>query len=206
MKKKILALVLTLAMVLSLLPATALATGKNEGETPSAGSKIYVDANSTKDGDGDGSKENPYKSLVTAVKEATSGDTIILGEGNYTLYGVDSKDTTEGKDLTFIGQGAGETVWNMGTSVAGAPNGGEDGDYSFDGSEKVTFKDMTLRSSVKDGTGDMVTRNYTGFIRADNTVVEDCTINGLTFYWGYESATFKNTTFNCPVKKIIFSH
>ena len=198
MKKKFLALVLTLAMVLSLLPATALATGGNEEGTPSAGSTIYVDANSTKDGDGDGSKENPYKSLVTAVNKAESGATIILGEGNYTLYGVDSKDTTKGKDLTFIGQGAGETVWNMGTSVPGRPDGGEDGDYSFDGSEKVTFQKMTLRSSVKGGTGDMVTRNYTGFIRANNTVVEDCTINGKTFYWGYKSATFTNTTFNCP--------
>ena len=198
MKKKILALVLTLAMVLSLLPATALATGKNEGETPSAGSKIYVDANSTKDGDGDGSKENPYKSLVTAVKEATSGDTIILGEGNYTLYGVDSKDTTEGKDLTFIGQGAGETVWNMGTSVAGAPNGGEDGDYSFDGSEKVTFKDMTLRSSVKDGTGDMVTRNNTGFVRIQHIVVDNCIIEGRTTYWGYTDTEFHNTKFYAP--------
>ena len=48
---------------------------------------------------------------------------------------------------------------------------------------------MTLRSG---------TANYLGFIRADKTVVENCTINGKTFYWGYTSATFTNTTFNCP--------
>ena len=41
-------------------------------------------------------------------------------------------------------------------------------------------------------------KDYLGFIRADNTVVEDCIINGKTFYWGYTSASFKNTTFNCP--------
>lgn len=40
--------------------------------------------------------------------------------------------------------------------------------------------------------------NYLGFIRADQTVVEDCIINGKTFYWGYKSAAFTNTTFNCP--------
>ena len=48
---------------------------------------------------------------------------------------------------------------------------------------------MTLQSSDK---------NYLGFIRADKTVVDNCTVNGKTFYWGYTSAEFKNTTFNCP--------
>ena len=41
-------------------------------------------------------------------------------------------------------------------------------------------------------------KNYTGFIRPNETIVEDCVINGRTAYWGYTSATFKNTTFNCP--------
>lgn len=48
---------------------------------------------------------------------------------------------------------------------------------------------MTLRSGTVD---------YLGFIRADNTVVDNCTVNGKTFYWGYKSAVFTNTTFNCP--------
>ena len=63
------------------------------------------------------------------------------------------------------------------------------GDYSFDGAKTVTFKNMTLRSGVVD---------YLGFIRIDNTVVEDCVIDGKTFYWGYKSAVFKDTTFNAP--------
>ena len=48
---------------------------------------------------------------------------------------------------------------------------------------------MTLRSG---------SANYLGFIRADNTIVENCVINGKTFYWGYQTATFRNTTFICP--------
>ena len=48
---------------------------------------------------------------------------------------------------------------------------------------------MTLRSG---------NANYLGFIRANNTVVDHCVINGKTFYWGYESAKFINTTFNAP--------
>ena len=54
---------------------------------------------------------------------------------------------------------------------------------------------MTLRAPLKDsGEG----WNYLGFIGADNTIVENCTMFGKTFYWGYTSATFTNTTFNCP--------
>ena len=193
MKKKFLALVLTLAMVLSLLPATALATGGNEGETPSAGSTIYVDAmngNDAQEGVGT-TAEKAYKTLKTAVAAAESGDTIILGEGNYTLYGISSAGTTKGKDLTFIGQGAENTGWNIGAKVPNPANFGTEynGDYSFDGAGTVTFQDMTLRSGAA---------NYLGFIRADKTIVKDCIINGKTFYWGYTSAEFINTTFNCP--------
>lgn len=132
-----------------------------------------------------------YTSLATAVAEAQSGDTIELGEGNYTLYGVPSVGSTQGKDLTFVGQGSDKTTWYIGAEVPD-PNllGTEyNGDYSFDGAGTVTFKNMTLRSGDKD---------YLGFIRIDNTVVENCVINGKTDYWGYTSAVFKDTTFNAP--------
>ena len=132
-----------------------------------------------------------YTSLVDAVREAESDDTITLGEGNYTLYGIPSDDTTKGKDLTFVGQGPDKTAWNIGAKVPDPANFGTEynGDYSFDGAGTVTFKNMTLRSGDKD---------YLGFIRANNTVVDHCVINGKTFYWGYESAKFINTTFNAP--------
>ena len=129
--------------------------------------------------------------MVDAVKAASSGDTIILGEGNYTLYGIKSDDTTKGKNLTFVGQGTDKTFWNIGAEVPNPEYYGTEynGDYSFDSAKTVTFKNMTLRS------GDA---NYLGFIRADQTVVDNCVINGKTFYWGYTSAVFKNTTFNAP--------
>lgn len=132
-----------------------------------------------------------YTSLATAVAEAQSGDTIELGEGNYTLYGVPSVGSTQGKDLTFVGQGPDKTAWNIGAEMPNPEYYGTEynGDYSFDGAGTVTFKNMTLRSGDKD---------YLGFIRIDNTVVENCVINGETFYWGYKSAVFTNTTFNAP--------
>lgn len=143
-----------------------------------------------------------YSSVMEAVKAAPadgSTTTITLGEGNYTLYNVDGTGTTgettggttKGKNLTFVGQGTDKTGWNIGAEVPDPANFGTEynGDYSFDGAGTVTFQNMTLHSSSAD---------YLGFIRADKTVVENCVINGKTFYWGYTSAEFKNTTFNAP--------
>lgn len=133
-----------------------------------------------------------YTSLATAVAEAQSGDTIELGEGSYTLYKkIKDNQKPKGKNLTFVGQGSDKTTWYIGAEVPD-PNllGTEyNGDYSFDGAGTVTFKNMTLRSGDKD---------YLGFIRIDNTVVENCVINGKTDYWGYTSAKFIDTTFNAP--------
>ena len=151
-----------------------------------------MDANNGDDTQvGVGTADKPYKTVAAAVAAAKSGDTIQLGTGNYTLYKVASTGHTEGKDLTFVGQGADKTGWNIGAEVPDPANFGTEynGDYSFDGAGTVTFKNMTLRSG---------SANYLGFIRANNTIVENCVINGKTFYWGYQTATFRNTTFNCP--------
>ena len=179
--KRSLAMMLALLIALCIVPTVAFAEAKT----------IYVDATNGNDATGDGSETKPYKTVEAAAKAAASGDTIQLGEGNYTLYGVSSNDTTKDKDLTFIGQGADKTAWNIGAEVPDPTKYGTEynGDYSLDGAGTITFKDMTLRSGTVD---------YLGFIRAGNTAVEDCTINGKTFYWGYTSAMFKNTTFNCP--------
>ena len=173
-QNRFLAALLAVAMMLQMLPMLAFADDAADAYA------VKIDG-----------KEGSYAKLVDAVKAASSGDTIILGEGNYTLYGISSVDTTKGKNLTFVGQGPDKTAWNIGDKVPDPNNYGTEynGDYSFDGAGTVTFKNMTLRS------GDA---NYLGFIRANNTVVDHCVINGKTFYWGYESAVFNNTIFNAP--------
>lgn len=128
-----------------------------------------------------------YTSLEVAVRAAQSGDTIILGKGDYTLYDIPSDGMTKGKDLTFVGQGTDKTTWKIGYKID-QPKA-EDCDYSFDGANNIKFEKMKLQC----GTGD-----YHGFARINNTVVEDCVINGKTFYWGYQSAEFINTIFNAP--------
>ena len=188
MKKRIFAALLCVIMLFGMLPITALAA---EPKT------IYVDATEGNDKN-NGSKDLPYATVKTAVEAAESGDTIQLGEGNYTLYGVDSTGHTEGKDLTFVGAGTDKTTWNIGTPRDPAPSYflEKNSDYSFSGSKTIVFKDMTLRAAVIDGIGDeRIVRGYTGFSHTNNTVVEDCIIEGQTYYWGYNSAEFKNTKF-----------
>ncbi len=191
MKKRILSLLLILCMAVTLLPTAVFA--EDATGTSSAGGTIYVDAvngNDSNENVGQ-SWDTAYKTLKTAVTAAKSGDTIMLSAAKYTLYGIPSTNTTKGKDLTFVGQGADKTGWNIGAEVPDPDKFGTEynGDYSFDGAGTIKFEQMTLQSSKAD---------YLGFIRADQTVVEDCTINGKTFYWGYTSAIFKDTTFNCP--------
>ena len=184
--KEVLSYLLALVLVFSITPGVF-------AEEPVGGTTIYVDATNgddTQKGVGTTS-DKAYKTVDAAVAAAHSGDTIQLGTGNYTLYKVNSTGHTKDKDLTFVGQGADKTGWNIGAEVPDPANYGTEynGDYSFDGAGTITFQKMTLRSGSAD---------YLGFIRANNTVVENCTINGKTFYWGYTSAKFKNTTFNAP--------
>lgn len=131
--------------------------------------------------------ETGYPFLEAAVTAAGEGATITLGEGEYKLYKDISEGTLAGKKLTFVGKGADKTIWNIGYAID-QPKA-EDCDYDLGGAEKITFEKMTLKC----GTGD-----YHGFARINNTVVEDCVIDGKTFYWGYKSAEFINTTFNAP--------
>ena len=119
-----------------------------------------------------------YDDLATATAEAQSGDTIKLPKGNYTLYKVSSEGHTKGKDLTFEGSGADKTSWRIGPEVPDPKHETTEynGDYSFDGAGTVTFRNMKMLSAHA---------NYLGFIRIDNTVVDNCIVNGKTFYWGY---------------------
>lgn len=178
-QNRFLAALLAVAMMLQMLPMLAFAEdAAGTGET-------YVAWNENQGHKG-------YPSLEAAVENASSDDTITLGAGSYTLYKkIKDNQKPKGKNLTFVGQGSDKTTWYIGAEVPD-PNllGTEyNGDYSFDGAGTVTFKNMTLRSGDKD---------YLGFIRIDNTVVENCVINGKTDYWGYTSAVFKDTTFNAP--------
>lgn len=175
-QNRFLAALLAVAMMLQMLPMLAFAE-----DAPGTGEVWNKTKNNKK-----------YTSLVTAVQEASSGDTIILGEGNYTLFEKNNNHAKAGnKDLTFVGQGPDVTAWNIGAEVPDPSKYGTEynGDYSFQNAGTITFKNMKLC------TGD---KNYLGFTYIDKTVVDHCDIYGRTAYWGYTSAEFIDTTFYAP--------
>lgn len=175
-QNRFLAALLAVAMMLQMLPMLAFAD-----DAPGTGEYVAWIG------------DQGYTSLVDAVKAAKKGETttITLGEGSYTLYNIPSTDTTKGKDLTFVGQGTDKTTWQIGPTVPNPALFGTEynSDYSFQGAGTVTFKNMKLCTGSKD---------YLGFTYIDNTVVDHCEIYGKTFYWGYTSAVFTDTTFYAP--------
>lgn len=173
-QNRFLAALLAVAMMLQMLPMLAFADGAPDAHA------VKIDG-----------KAGSFAKLEDAVIAAKSGDTIILGEGKYTLYKIDSTNTTMGKDLTFVGQGPDKTTWQIGPEVPDPKLYGTEynSDYSFKYAGTVTFKNMKLC------TGD---KNYLGFTYIDKTVVDHCEIYGRTAYWGYTSAEFIDTTFYAP--------
>ena len=212
MKKKFLALVLTLAMVLSLLPATALAT---EGVTEETQADTQVEQEgeettpSTNPDDPDASEtvivpegkaaigRTIYDTVEKAVEAAQNGATIQLGKGTYS--GNTAKPTEQGegagKSLTFIGAGTGETTWQ----IQATKQYGSDGwcDYSFKGSDRITFENMTVIGSVYSD-GSTKANDTQGLTYINHITLKDCIFNGRADYWGYQSTTFENVIFNAP--------
>ena len=139
-----------------------------------------------------------YTSLEDAVDAASSvaPTTIKLGEGVYSLGGTENTQKVTDKSLTFVGKGPDKTKWKI--QAPQVPYGA-DGycNYSFDGSDSITFQDMTVIGSVYPN-GTIKAEDTQGYVRIQNITLKDCVFNGRADYWGYTSTTFDNVTFNAP--------
>lgn len=179
-QNRFLAALLAVAMMLQMLPMLAFADGTTgTGET----NKAWIG-------------ETGYPSLEAAVTAAGDGATITLGEGVYSLGGTQNTQKVTTKSLTFVGAGVDKTKWQI---QAPQTKYGPDGwcNYSFDGSDSITFQDMTVIGSVyPDGT--IKAEDTQGYVRVQNITLKDCVFNGRADYWGYTSTTFDNVTFNAP--------
>ena len=174
------AALLAVAMMLQMLPMLAFAE-----DAPGTGKKDVAWIG-----------ETGYPSLEAAVTAAGDGATITLGEGVYSLGGTQNTQKVTTKSLTFVGAGVDKTKWQI---QAPQTKYGSDGwcNYSFDGSDSITFQDMTVIGSVyPDGT--IKAEDTQGYVRVQNITLKDCVFNGRADYWGYTTTTFDNVTFNAP--------
>ena len=191
MKKRILACLLALVMLIGVLPVMALAEDSSTAVSVHDEKAII------------GSTGVEYDTLDEAMKYAASVDTIYLGKGTYCGNAAKptEKGTGAGKSLTFVGAGTGETTWQI---CAPEEPYGSDGycDYSFRDSDSITFQNMTVIGSVypKGSTKwASVWHNDTqGLTYIDHITLKNCIFNGRADYWGYVTTTFENVTFNAP--------
>ena len=186
--KKTLAIMLALIMVLALVPSVAFA----------AGNTIYVDATKGNDNQKDvgTTSDKAYQSLDMAMNAAVSGDTIYLAAGTYCGNSANPSEEGNGakKNLTFVGAGPDQTTWQ----IRATKQYGADGwcDYSFKDSDSITFENMTVVGSVY---SDGIKANDTqGLTYINHLTLKNCIFNGRADYWGYETTTFENVTFNAP--------
>lgn len=111
--------------------------------------------------------------LDVAMANLTSEPaTISLPAGNFSTYG---KEATKGKTLTFNGAGAENTNFIVGKNLGVSGEGNSD--YSLENAD-VTFNDLTIT------TGDGLSYNYRGFVRAKSLTFVNCTIKERLSYWG----------------------
>lgn len=184
MKKRILSLLLILCMAVTLLPTAVFAEEATGVVVPKGQAKIG---------------DKMYATLDEAMGAVNEGDTatIYLGEGTYSGNAANPTDPGKGagKNLTFVGAGIGETTWQ----IQAVKQYDADGwcDYSFKGSDRITFENMTVVGSVYlDDT--TKSNNTQGLTYINHITLKDCVFNGRADYWGYESTTFENVTFNAP--------
>lgn len=208
--KRVLSIVLAVAMIVGLFPIAAFA----EGGEPAT---IYVDASATND---DGT-DSTYKTLATAVSAANPGDTIELksnltiGEGPSNNIVVDKAITIDGKNFSITksfnntanadGYGDCEAVFQI-TSTAGATiknvkiTGLEDGNKDEAGiyiktGATATIQDCTFQGSAKDdnkyGCAGIITEGNS----SNGLTVSDCIFKNVKYamyFNGISKATITN--------------
>ena len=141
---------------------------------------IYSNSASGNDSTGNGTSSNPYKTFHKAYTEASSGDTINL-TGTFTWSDADETGDTSidgytlSKDLSIIGQGAGETIIQASTTSKTA-----DRRVFTIQSINLTIKNLSLRHGYlpnadanKGGAGVFFRRNAVD----KTTLFENCIIS-----------------------------
>ena len=199
MKRRILSSLMALVLVFGLLPATAFAEETPDAEPevtavgapPAEEGTTPLTAPEVKIGD------QVYADLDEALQAAKDGDTIQLGKGTYSGNAAKPTDPGKGagKSLTFVGAGTDKTKWK----IQATQQYDSDGwcDYSFRGSDRITFENMTVVGSVYPDKSTK-SNNTQGLTYINHITLKDCIFNGRADYWGYETTTFENVIFNAP--------
>ena len=175
---KLLSLLLCLAMLMSMVPVAYADDTERTGVDNNVSISEDRSEDSVKPSDDEtktpvsGSAVSTNEELATAIANAAVGDTITLGEGEFTLPG--SQSIYTGKSLTIKAADNAKVSFDMSAAVTL-------------GGAKITFAGITFDYKTNG--------NYIGLQHADTLVYNNCTINGMVFLYA-ASETFNGCTFN----------
>lgn len=187
MKKRLLAMIMTLAMCLSLLPVSALATGDTSSEPPddSGNKTITVDDSFTDEDLEDLTEGSTYATIQAAIdfiatKEDKTDWTITVNAGEYDRFTV----LSELNGLTVqAAEGATVTINTANNSTAPATtNGGfpDTAGVSIRDADHVTLTGLTFNVGTQDSPWySAAVSNYSeSSTKGDNLTVKNCAFNG----------------------------
>ena len=147
-------------------------------------SEIYVSADAS-DEIGNGSSQNPYKSLECAIKNSGDDSTIYLNDGEY--VGENNRNIEIGKSITIIGKSKQNTIIN------GESSGRL---FSLNSTGKLTLINITLLNAHTTENGGTIYCEG-GEINLKNCIVKNsrAEINGGVIYNNLGSLNIEDTCF-----------
>ena len=140
------------------------------------------------DGDddlGDGTRENPYNSLIKAMNYTSEDSTIYLNEGKY--VGENNRNISLNKSVTLIGKSKETTIIDC-ESVGRL--------FTMDSNSKLTLIDLTLKNGYSNANGGLI-YNEGGQITIKNCILSNSYgyKNGGAIYNNFGNLNVENSYF-----------
>ena len=135
----------------------------NEIVDNSTQSEIYVSPDAS-DETGDGSSQNPFKSLECAIKNSKDDTTVYLNKGNY--IGEKNRNIEIDKTITIIGKSKENTI------ISGENNG-----ILFNVTGKLTLINLTLTNGYSTGYGGSI------YCNGREITIKNCIVRNSSAYY-----------------------
>ena len=184
MKYKQILLILAILSIITTINCVSAIDNINDNITSSDTFEVHISPIGDDDL-GNGSQENPYKSLRYAI-DSTSNDTAVyLDEGNYA--GENNRNISLNKSLTVIGKSKENTIIDCESSGRL---------FTMNSNSKLTLINLTLKNGYVTDNGGLI-NNERGQITIKNCIISSCRgdENGGVIYSNFGTLNIENTCF-----------
>ena len=177
-------LILVILSIITTINCVSAIDDINTNITSSDAFETYISPDGNDDS-GDGSLENPYKSLRHAIDFTSNDSTIYLNEGSY--VGEDNRNISLDKSVTLIGKSKENTIIDC--ELSGRL-------FTMNSNSKLTLINLTLTNGNLTDNGGLI-YNEGGQIIIKNCILRNSQgyLNGGAIYNNFGSLTIEDTCF-----------